>query len=112
MSWGPMERRDVGTALLDGTRRLRNGASPTARLDAEVLLAHVTGRDRAWVLAHPEASLDAEAAGALRTALDRRAAGEPIAYIRRVKEWQSLRTQTDPTARIPPPATEPPSQAR
>ena len=47
--------------------------SPTARLDAEVLLAHVTGRDRAWVLAHPEAELEADAAtGAARCA---RAAG-------------------------------------
>jgi release factor glutamine methyltransferase len=96
----------VGPFLADATERLRAAGSPSARLDAEVLLAHVTGRDRAWVLAHPEASLDAEAAGALRTALDRRAAGEPIAYIRGFKEWQSLRIQTDPRALIPRPETE------
>ena len=96
----------VGVTLSAVTERLWAAGSPSARLDAEVLLAHVTGRDRAWVLAHPEASLDAEAAGALRTAVERRAAGEPIAYIRGFKEWQSLRIQTDPRALIPRPETE------
>jgi release factor glutamine methyltransferase len=96
----------IGPILADATERLRAAGSPTARLDAEVLLAHVTGRDRAWVLAHPEANVDAEAAGVLRAAVDRRAAGEPIAYIRGFKEWQSLRIQTDPRALIPRPETE------
>ena len=96
----------IGPFLTDATERLRAAGSPTARLDAEVLVAHVTGRDRAWVLAHPEANLDAETASALRAAVDRRVAGEPIAYIRGFKEWQSLRIQTDPRALIPRPETE------
>ena len=96
----------IGPFLTDATERLRAAGSPTARLDAEVLVAHVTGRDRAWVLAHPEANLDPETAGALRAAVDRRVAGEPIAYIRGFKEWQSLRIQTDPRALIPRPETE------
>jgi release factor glutamine methyltransferase len=98
--------RTVGTAVAEATNRLRESGSPTARLDAEVLLAHVTGRDRAWVLAHPEAFMEAETADALRSALKRRAAGEPIAYIRGFKEWRSLRIQTDPRALIPRPETE------
>jgi release factor glutamine methyltransferase len=101
-----MEPRDVGTALLEGMQRLRNGASPTARLDVEVLLAHVTGRDRAWVLAHPEAMLETDAVTDLEAALERRAAGEPIAYIRGFKEWHSLRIRTDRRALIPRPETE------
>ena len=101
-----MEPRDVGTALLEGTQRLRNGASPSARLDVEVLLAHVTGHDRAWVLAHPEATLDTDAVTDLESALERRAAGEPIAYIRGFKEWHSLRIRTDRRALIPRPETE------
>src|SRR5918995_1603731 len=54
------ERTDttVGTTLADATDRLRIAGSPTPRLDAEVLVAHVAGRDRAWVLAHPEADLE------------------------------------------------------
>ena len=94
----------VGAALTDGTRRLRIAGSPSARLDAEVLLAHVTGHDRSWVLAHPDAALDE--GRAFEVALERRTAGEPIAYIRGFKEWQSLRIRTDPRALIPRPETE------
>jgi release factor glutamine methyltransferase len=101
-----MEPPDVRRALLEGMQRLRNGASPTARLDVEVLLAHVTGRDRAWVLAHPEATLETDAMTDLEAALERRAAGEPIAYIRGFKEWHSLRIRTDRRALIPRPETE------
>lgn len=102
------ERTDttVGTTLADATDRLRIAGSPTPRLDAEVLVAHVAGRDRAWVLAHPEADLEPVVADGLRGALDRRLAGEPIAYIRGFKEWRSLRILTDPRALIPRPETE------
>lgn len=96
----------VGSTLHAAIEQLRASGSPTARLDAEVLLAHVTGRDRAWVLAHPEAELEADAELKLHAALARRAAGEPIAYIRGFKEWRSLRILTDPRALIPRPETE------
>ena len=96
----------VGPVLSGATDRLRASGSPTARLDAEVLLAYVAGRDRAWVLAHPEAELDADATLTFEAALERRLAGEPIAYIRGFKEWRSLRVLTDPRALIPRPETE------
>jgi release factor glutamine methyltransferase len=94
----------VGEALLEGTTRLRRAGSDTPRLDTELLLAEVLGRDRAWLLAHPEADVpDQEAFGTL---IDRRAAREPIAYLRGFKEWHSLRIRTDPRALIPRPETE------
>ena len=97
-------QRSVGDLLTDAVVRLRASDTPTPRLDAEVLLAHVAGRDRAWVLAHPEAAIpDAEAFAAL---VERRAAGEPIAYIRGFKEWHALRLRTDARALIPRPETE------
>jgi release factor glutamine methyltransferase len=98
--------RTVGSALTEATSRLRDAASPTARLDAEVLLAHVAARDRAWLLAHPEAEIDTDTAAAFEAALGRRAAGEPVAYIRGFKEWHSLRIRTDRRALIPRPETE------
>ena len=94
----------VGKALAAATHRLRTSGSDTPRLDAEVLLAHVTGRDRTWLLAHPE-SLMSEA-DAFEAAIARRAAGEPVAYIRGFKEWRSLRIKTDARALIPRPETE------
>lgn len=100
------EVRTVGTALQEGTQRLRSAASPTARLDAEVLLAHVTGRDRGWVLAHPEAELEPDVVAGLDSMLERRASGEPVAYIRGFKEWHSIRIRTDRRGLIPRPETE------
>src|ERR687897_2102917 len=96
--------KTVGEALSSATDRLRLAGQPTPRLDAEVLLAHVTGRDRSWVLAHPEASL-AEP-DAFERAVERRATGEPVAYIRGFKEWRSLRLRTHARALIPRPETE------
>jgi release factor glutamine methyltransferase len=91
-------------ALAQATDRLRASGSPSARLDAEVLLAHVTGSDRSWVLAHPDAPITE--ADAFVAAIDRRAAGEPVAYIRGFKEWRSVRIKTDGRALIPRPETE------
>jgi release factor glutamine methyltransferase len=96
----------VASSLELAVSRLRAARSPTARLDAEVLLARVTERDRTWVLAHPEAELDPGQHASFSAAVDRRAAGEPIAYIRGFKEWHSLRIATDPRALIPRPETE------
>ncbi len=94
----------VASLLAAGRATLGASGSPTARLDAEVLLAHVLGRDRAWLLAHPERAV--EEVEAWTEVLARRAAGEPIAYIRGFKEWRSLRVRTDARALIPRPETE------
>jgi release factor glutamine methyltransferase len=84
--------------------RLRAAGAETPRLDAEVLLAHLLDRDRAWVLAHPSEVV--EEADAYAAMIDRRAAGEPVAYLRGFKEWHSLRIKTDARALIPRPETE------
>lgn len=98
------EPTTVARALAAATAVLRTAGSPTPRLDAEVLLAHHVGRDRSWLLAHPEApTLEADAYRAL---VARRAAGEPVAYLRGFKEWRSLRIRTDARALIPRPETE------
>src|SRR6185436_10904755 len=94
----------IGEALAAATLQLRDAGQPTPRLDAEVLLAHVTGRDRTWLLAHPEAAF--EGGDAFGAAIERRAGGEPVAYIRGFKEWRSLRIRTDARALIPRPETE------
>ena len=96
----------VAGALRVAAERLRVSGSPSPRLDAEVLAAHVLGRDRAWLLAHPEAALESEAAVRLTALVERRATGEPIAYIRGFKDWLSLRIRTDARALIPRPETE------
>jgi release factor glutamine methyltransferase len=94
----------VGQVLAEATVRLRAAGSPSPRLDAEVLLAHLLERDRSWLLAHPEAPMPEPDVYA--TLIARRAAGEPVAYLRGFKEWWSLRIRTDARALIPRPETE------
>jgi release factor glutamine methyltransferase len=60
--------------------------SDTPGLDAQVLLARVSGVDRAWLLAHPEAALRPEQAEVFLSYLARCARGEPLPYI--VGEWE------------------------
>ena len=92
--------------VIAAAARLRTGDSPSARLDAELLVAHAFGRDRTWLAAHPEAILETSAWERLSELVERRAVGEPIAYLRGFKEWLSLRLATDHRALIPRPETE------
>ena len=100
----PERSTTVAGAIDAGSRLLRDAGSPTPRLDAELLLAHVLGRERTWLLAHPEASVADDAA--YRALVERRAADEPVAYLRGFKEWRSLRIRTDARALVPRPETE------
>jgi release factor glutamine methyltransferase len=101
-----MANLQAGPLLADATAHLSEAGSGTPRLDAELLVSHAFGRDRTWLHAHPEAVLDAEAAASLRGWMERRARGEPVAYIRGFKEWFGMRVLTDARALIPRPETE------
>ena len=76
-----------GELLANAGARLRDGGSETARLDAELLLAFAIGADRTTILAHPDVPVGPEAAARFEDALARRLAGEPVAYIRGIKEF-------------------------
>jgi release factor glutamine methyltransferase len=92
--------------LAEGTARLRTAGSATPRLDAELLLAYELGTDRTGLLAHPEAPVGPGQVVAFEDAVTRRAAGEPVAYIRQVKEFFGLALAVDRRALIPRPETE------
>lgn len=93
--------------LLDiGVARLRESGSESARLDAELLLAYALDTDRTGVIAHTDAPVGDGAAARFEAALDRRADGEPVAYIRGFKEFHGLAFGVDPRALIPRPETE------
>ncbi|MGH2391877.1 MAG: N5-glutamine methyltransferase family protein, partial [Candidatus Limnocylindria bacterium] len=91
---------------MSAVERLREAGSPTPRLDAEILVAHALERDRAWLLAHLDEPMPAREGGDLSGWVERRAGGEPIAYIRGFKEWYGLRLATDRRSLIPRPETE------
>lgn len=96
----------VGELLRAAVARLSEVGSESARLDAELLLGHVLGVERATVLAHPEAPVGGAAAEAFDGFVVRRAAGEPVAYIRGLKEFYGLAFAVDRRALIPRPETE------
>ena len=78
----------------------------TPRLDAEVLLARVLGRPRAYLIAHAELTVDAAAAAQYQALLTRRAQGEPVAYLTGEREFWSLALEVTPDVLIPRPETE------
>ena len=96
----------VGELLSGAGARLREAGSESARLDAEVLLADAIGTERTTLLAHPELPVGDEAAARFEEALARRSAGEPVAYIRGIKEFFGLAFAADNRALIPRPETE------
>lgn len=76
------------------------------RLDAQLLLAHLTGRTRAWLLAHGDVALEADARARLPALIARRAAGEPLAYLVGMKEFHGLELRVDARVLVPRPETE------
>ncbi len=94
----------VGAALAQARDRL--DASPSPALDAELLLAHVLGRGRSFLHAWPEAELDTAARARFADLLERRATGEPVAYLLGRREFWSLELEVTPDVLIPRPETE------
>jgi len=69
--------------------------------EVELLLGHALGRDRAWLYAHADDALAAEAAIRFHGLLMRRARGEPLAYILGRREFWSLDLVVTPDVLIP-----------
>jgi release factor glutamine methyltransferase len=67
--------------------KLNAAGIATARLDCLILLEDATGKDRAWLLAHPEFPINARTMNKLNSLIKRRASHEPLAYIRGKSEF-------------------------
>lgn len=87
-------------------RKLLAPFSDTPNLDAQVLLADLLGKSRAWVLAHPEACLDKEQTESFWQAAARLEEGEPLPYILGRREFYGLEIAVTPAVLIPRPETE------
>lgn len=77
-----------------------------ARRDAELLLCHVLGRDRAWLLAHIQDEIDNQSIRQYERVMDRRAVREPLQYITGRQEFWGLPFKVTPDVLIPRPETE------
>lgn len=93
------------TTTVDGALRDAR-AQGLARLDAHLLLSHVLGQPRAWLLAHGDNPLAAQAAAAYAALVARRAAGEPFAYLVGEREFHGLTLAVNDAVLVPRPDTE------
>ncbi|PWK82368.1 peptide chain release factor N(5)-glutamine methyltransferase [Fulvimonas soli] len=76
------------------------------RIDAELLLAHALGRPRGWLFAHADDPVPADVQAAFSALVERRAAGEPVAYLVGSRGFWSLELEVTPATLIPRPETE------
>ena len=98
-------RNNAGAWLANARARLL-AISEEPALEAQVLLAHVLDRPRAWVIAHPEAALSVDQDSALCRLLERRQRGEPLPYLLGQWEFFGLSFKVTPDVLIPRPETE------
>ncbi len=81
-------------------------ASDTATLDADLLLAGVLGRPRAWLRAHDDETLSAEDLATLSSWLEQRCAHVPLAYLTGEQAFWTLTLTVTPGTLVPRPETE------
>jgi release factor glutamine methyltransferase len=96
----------LAEAIYKAEQVLSTHGIPDARLDAEVLLRHALGRDRAWLLAHFQDAIDEEHRRTFEQAMERRARREPLQYITGKQEFWGLDFLVTPDVLIPRPETE------
>lgn len=96
----------ISTWLNYAVDKLETAGIPTARLDAQLLLADELEHDRSWLQAHLETMITAETKAKLETLLDERARHVPLAYIRGKTEFYGREFLVDRRVLEPRPESE------
>ena len=94
----------IDAALRDARRRLSD--SPSAALDADLLLCHVLGKARSYLFTWPERELDARQQSRFSSLLTRRIQGEPVAHLIGEREFFGHAFRVTADTLIPRPDTE------
>jgi release factor glutamine methyltransferase len=98
--------RTLGEVLRLSTAHLERHGSPTARLDAELLLGHALGLGRVELYTGFERPLSEAELSDCRELIARRAKREPVAYILGRWGFRGLDLDVDPRVLVPRPETE------
>ena len=80
--------------------------SDSAKLDVELLLAEIVGRDRTYLYTWPDRLLTSDQLELFENWFNRRAAGEPVAHILGRRGFWTLELEVSPATLIPRPDTE------
>ena len=100
------QKSSIGHVLSLSTSLLRDKQISSARLDTEMLLAHVLDVERSWLHAHRDDELDDKTIKKFESLIKRRLKREPIAYIIGKKEFYGRDFMVTPDVLIPRPETE------
>ncbi len=92
--------------LVEAVETLLAARDDTAQLDAEVLMMYLQGYGRAQLYSRLDEPVDEEMAARFNALIERRAQGEPIAYITSHREFMALDFYVDRRVLIPRPETE------
>ncbi len=95
--------QSIKSALAHATDQLNN---EDAKLEVQLLLQHVLNVNRAWLIAHENDALQPNIHAVFEALLNRRLAGEPMAYILGSREFYGLDLLVTPDTLIPRPDTE------
>lgn len=99
-------RWTVGSLAAEGRRLLTEAKAPAAALEARVLLRRSLDLTELEILAYPERTVATSSARRYLRRIERRAAGEPFAYVLGEREFWSLPLEVGPGVLIPRPETE------
>lgn len=99
------ESVSIANAIADATERLR-AVTDAPRLEAELLMGRAIDMPRSFLIAHSEDELDEASVARLNETIERRLAGEPMAYIAGVREFWSMELAVTPATLVPRPETE------
>ena len=94
------------SAALFLTENLNNDPYLNAKVDVHLILQSVTGKSKSQILAFSETELDEQTLEKLTALLQRRATGEPMAYILGETDFWSLNLEVSKDTLIPRPDTE------
>ena len=78
----------------------------SAKLDAEVILAHTLGQNRTWLKTWPDKRLSDDSIEQFQALIKRRGEGEPVAYITGTQDFWTLSLKVTSDTLIPRPETE------
>ena len=92
--------------LKQAAQRLQRAGSSSPRIDAEVLLCHVLGRDRTWLYTWGDKVCPLWEQARFDALVAARAQGTPVAYLTGEREFWGLHLATSPDTLIPRPDTE------
>lgn len=96
----------ISQALRQAAGRLSGPSLADARLEAEILLAHVLDKPRTHLFAWPDARLDEDSRMRFERLVERRLRGEPSAYLTGRREFWSLELKVTADTLVPRPETE------